>query len=295
MKLALALLIAAAPVAGAAEVPPPLREIGFDQKLGESLPFAAAFADEAGRIVRLGDYFGSRPVVLNFVYHDCPMLCTVSMNGLLSALRVASVVPGREFEMITISFDPRETPALAATKKKAWLARYPRPEAEAGWHFLTGAREDIDRVTGAAGFRYTWDERTKQFAHPAGLVVATAEGKIARYLFGIEYAPKDLRLAVVEAGEGRIGNPVVNAVLLSCFRYDPATGRYSLSILSAVRWLGMATVLGLGGFVVVMRRRERRKTGRTESDADSESDAESESDADADSDSDSGAGGGRRT
>ena len=256
--LALAALLLLAPGFGTADDqrPSALREVGFDQKLGGALPLDAVFRDEAGRSVRLGDYFGRRPVVLNLVYYDCPMLCTVSLNGLASALDVLSFVPGRDFELVTISFDPRETPALAAAKKKVYLSRYKRPEAEGGWHFLTGDRAATAAVTEAAGFRYAWDEETRQFAHPAGLLVATPEGRISHYLFGIEYAPKDLRLAIVDSGRGRIGN-ALDRFLLYCYQYNPHTGRYSARILALVRLGGALTVLALGGFIVTMWRREK--------------------------------------
>ena len=246
----------AQPVLPAGQRPPIMNEIGFDQRLGESVPLDAEFRDEEGRTVRLGDFFGRKPVVLNLVYFDCPMLCTVSLNGLTSALDVASVTPGQEFELLTISFDPRETPGLASAKKKAYLARYKRPGAGAGWHFLTGDKASIDRVTRAVGFRYAWDGETKQFAHPAGLLVLTPEGTISRYLFGIEYSPKDLRLAIVESGEGKVGGPV-DDFLLFCYQYNPLTGRYSASILNLVRVLAVLTVLALGGFVYSMWRREK--------------------------------------
>jgi protein SCO1/2 len=248
------------PVLPAGERPPIMSEIGFDQRLGESVPLEAEFRDEEGRTVRLGDFFGRKPVVLNLVYFDCPMLCTVSLNGLTSALDVASVTPGQEFELLTISFDPRETPGLASAKKKAYLARYKRPGAGAGWHFLTGDRASIDRVTRAVGFRYAWDDETRQFAHPAGLLILTPQGTIARYLFGIEYSPKDLRLALVESGEGKVGGPV-DDFLLFCYQYNPLTGRYSASILNLVRTLAVLTVLALGGFVYSMWRRERTVRG----------------------------------
>ena len=188
-------LLAAAALAGAQPEPPPsmapqglqsaLRDVGFDQRLGESLPLDVSLRDEAGREVRLGDFFGRRPVVLSLVYYECPMLCTLTLNGLTSALGVLSFDPGKEFELVTVSFDPKDTPELAAAKKKTYLARYQRPAAQAGWHFLTGTREAIARITTAAGFRYAWDAETKQFAHPSGILVATPEGKIARYLYGI--------------------------------------------------------------------------------------------------------------
>ena len=238
------------------ERPPLLREIGFDQKLGAALPLDAPFFDETGAPVRLGDYFGRRPVVLTLVYFDCPMLCTISLNGLASALDVLSFEPGRDFELVSISFDPREGPAQAAAKKKVQLARYKRPSAAAGWHFLTGTRESIDRVTKAVGFRYVWDAETKQFAHPAGTVVATRDGRVSRYLFGIEYAPKDLRLALVESGDGKIGG-LVDQALLFCYQYNPHTGRYSAAIIGVIQVAAVLTLLALGGFIFVMRRRER--------------------------------------
>jgi protein SCO1/2 len=245
-----------APGLPADQAPSVLSDVAFDQKLGESLPLDVAFRDEAGRAVRLRDYFGRRPVVLNLVYYDCPMLCTLSLNGLASALDVLSFDAGREFEIVTISFDPKETPELAAAKKKAYLERYGRRGAEGGWHFLTGDAEAISRVTQAVGFRYAWDEETGQFAHPAGILVLTPEGRISHYLFGIEYAPKDLRLALVDSGQGRIGN-ALDQVLLYCYQYDPHTGRFSASVMAGVRLGGVLTVLALGGFIVAMLRRER--------------------------------------
>jgi protein SCO1/2 len=236
-----------------------LQEIGFDQRLGEALPLDAAFTDEQGRSVKLGDYFGERPVVLSFVYYECPMLCTIGLNGLSAALEVLSFVPGQEFEVVTVSFDAKETPALAAAKKKAYLARYQRQGAEAGWHFLTGSDASIGALTRAVGFRYVWDEATKQFAHPAGLVVATPEGRISHYLFGVEYAPKDLRLALVSAASGRIGN-AADQLLLYCYQYDPQTGRYSASILNLVRALAVLTLLGLFGFIVTAGRRQKARS-----------------------------------
>jgi protein SCO1/2 len=263
------LLALAAPAAAQmGAVPPPrpatpgvLSEIGFDQRLGETVPLDLAFTDEAGRAVKLADYFGRKPVVLSLVYYECPMLCTISLNGLAGALEVLSFVPGQEFEVVTVSFDPEETPALAAAKKKAYLARYKRPGAHEGWHFLTGPKESVDALTRAVGFRYVWDQATKQFAHPAGLLVLTPEGKISHYLFGVEYAPKDLRLALVDAAGGGIGNPV-DQLLLYCYRYDPQAGRYSASILNIVRLGGVVTILGLGAFILTAGRRRGPRAAR---------------------------------
>jgi len=237
-------------------VPAPLRDIGFDQHIGDRLPLDAAFVDESGRAVRLGEYFGKRPVVLVFAYYDCPMLCTLVINGLSSALNVLSLSPGQDFEIVTISFNPRDTPATASAKKAFYLERYKRPGANTGWHFLTGDAAAIDAVTKAAGFRYTWDDQTKQFAHPTGVMVLTPEGRLARYLFGIEYGPRDLRFAIIEASAGKLGSPA-DALLLYCYHYDPTTGRYGLVVMRAIRIAGGGTVLALGTFIIVMVRRER--------------------------------------
>ena len=241
----------------ASAVPAPLREIGFDQNLDQAVPLDIPFTDEQGRIVRLGDYFGARPVVLTLVYYDCPMLCTTVLNSLTSTLKVLSLDPGRDFEVVTVSFDPREKPALAAAKKATYLDRYKRPGAATGWHFLTGDQPSIDRLTKAVGFRYVWDEALKQFAHPTGITVLTPAGRLSRYLFGVEYGPRDLRFAIVDASAGKVGNPV-DQVLLYCYHYDPETGRYGLLVMRVIRIAGAATVLTLGTFIVVMVRRERK-------------------------------------
>ncbi len=235
-----------------------LREVGFEQRLGSPLPLDLPFRDEDGRTVRLGEYFQGKPVVLSLVYYECPMLCTLTLNGLVSALGVLSFDVGREFEVVTVSFDHRETPSLAAAKKKAYLERYRREGAARGWHFLTGDEASIRRLTSAVGFRYAWDERTRQFAHPAGLVVLTPQGAIARYLFGIEYAPKDLRFALVESAAGRIGS-ALDRLVLYCYQYDPQTGRYGAAIMRIIRVGAVLTVAALGGFIVMAWRRERRQ------------------------------------
>jgi len=237
-------------------LPRALREIGFDQNLDQPIPLDVALHDERGRTVRIGDYFGRRPVVLVFAYYDCPMLCTQVINGLASALNVLSLAPGKDFEIVTVSFNPADTPASATTKKAVYLERYKRDGAAASWHFLSGNQHSIDRLTKAAGFRYVWDTETKQFAHPSGIIVLTPDGRLARYLFGIEYGPRDLRYAIVEASEGHVGN-VADSLLLYCYHYDPMTGRYGLVIMRALRLAGGATVLALGAFIAVMVRRER--------------------------------------
>jgi len=267
-RVLLIVLLAAAPATAAAQPaavrPPILKEIGFDQRLGETVPLDIALRDEAGNAVRLGDFFGKRPVVLTLVYYECPMLCTLTLNSLSSALATLSFDIGREFDVVTVSFDPREKPPLAAGKKKAYVSRYGRPGAETGWHFLTGDPESLARLTSAVGFRYQWDEEIRQFAHPSGLVVLTPEGRITRYLYGIEYAPKDLRLSLVEASERKIGTPVDQAMLF-CYQYNPTTGRYGLLTMRLIRGGAILTVLALGGFIFAMRRKEQamlRETGR---------------------------------
>jgi protein SCO1 len=265
-RLALLVGFVFAPALASAQMgapPPPqpatpgvLQEIGFDQHLGDAIPLDLTFTDEDGRAVMLADYFGQKPVVLSLVYYECPMLCTLSLNGLAGALEVLSFVPGQEFEVVTVSFDPKETPSLAAAKKKAYLSRYRRPGAKAGWHFLTGSQASIDALTRAVGFRYVWDDVTRQFAHPAGIVVLTPQGHISHYLFGVEYAPKDLRLALVSAAGGAIGN-LADQVLLLCYHYDPQKGTYSASILKIVRVAGAMTLLGLGAFILSATRKKR--------------------------------------
>jgi protein SCO1 len=239
-------------------MPAPLREIGFDQFIDQSIPLDVPFRDEAGRTVQLGEYFGRRPVVLVFAYYDCPMLCTLVINGLSTALNVLSLEPGTDFEIVTVSFNPKDTPATATAKKATYLERYKRAGAARGWHFLSGDQPSIERLTKAAGFRYVWDAKTGQFAHPSGVIVLTPQGRLARYLFGVEYGPRDLRFALVEASAGRVGS-AVDAVLLYCYHYDPMTGRYGLVVMRALRLAGAATVFAIGTFIVVMVRREKRR------------------------------------
>jgi protein SCO1/2 len=238
--------------------PPMLRGVGIEQRLGASLPLDAIFLDEAGRPVRLGEYFGTRPVVLVLAYYNCPMLCTQVFNGLLSSLRVLSFDAGKEFEVVAVSFDPRDRPADASAKKKAYVDGYGRPGAAGGWHFLTGGAGSIERVTQAAGFRYRYDESTGQFAHATAIYVATPEGKLSRYFYGIEYAPRDLRLGLIEASNRRIGSPV-DQLLLFCYHYDPKAARYTATVLGLVRFGGVATVLVLSAFLTVMWRRDHRR------------------------------------
>lgn len=254
----------AGPGASAAVQPPALREVGLDQRLGEQLPLDAAFTDDHGSTVTLGDYFGKKPVVLVMTYFECPMLCTLVLNGLGSTLKTMSFEPGKEFDVVAVSFDPRDTPEKAAKKKAAYVAEYGRPATADGWHFLTGDQASIERVAKAVGFRYRWIPEEKQFAHAAAVMVATPEGKLARYFYGVDYAPRDLRLGLVEAADHKIGSPV-DALMLFCYRYDPATGKYGAIALNMVRAGGVVTVLAIGAFMTVMLRREaiadRRRKG----------------------------------
>jgi protein SCO1/2 len=238
----------------AGERPPVLRDVGIDQRLNHQAPLHLSFRDEEGRAVRLGDYFGRRPVILALVYYECPMLCTQVLNGLVSALGVLSFDAGREFDVVAVSFDPGEGPELARAKKHAYLERYRRPGAERGWHFLTGAQPAIAELTRAVGFRYVYDERRDQFAHGAAVIVLTPSGRIARYFYGIEYAPRDLRLGLVEASANRIGS-IADQVLLLCYHYDPASGRYGFVALTLVRIGGVLTVAAIVGFWILERRR----------------------------------------
>lgn len=240
------------------ERPAALREVGLDQKLNEQLPLDARFKDENGNDVAIGDYFTSgRPVVLALVYFECPMLCTQVLNGLTGALETMNLDAGKDFDVIALSFDPREEPKLARAKKIAYMGRYGRPGTEHGWHFLTGSEESIARVTDAVGFRYTFDENIGQFAHGALITVLTPEARISRYLYGIDYGGRDLRLALVEASNGAIATPVDRA-LLYCYHWDPTTGRYGFMAMTLVRGAGVLTLLGFGMFIAVSLRRERR-------------------------------------
>jgi len=236
--------------------PPGLQGVGIEQHLNQLIPPQLAFRDETGKPVRLGDYFDNRPVILNLVYYQCPMLCGEVLSGLESALRVLKFDVGKEFDVLTVSFDPRETPDLATKKKAEFLKRYGRPGAADGWHFLTGPQESIDALTEAAGFQYQYDPKTGQFAHSTAIMVLTPEGKIAQYYYGVEYAPKDLRLGLIQASENKIGN-LADQVLLYCYHYDPATGKYGAIIARVLQLSGLATILLLGIFVTALMRHGR--------------------------------------
>jgi protein SCO1/2 len=239
------------------EKPELLKDVGIDQRLNEALPLELAFRDEAGRAVRLSDYFGKRPVILALVYYNCPMLCTQVLNGLVGSLNTMSLAAGQDFDVVAVSFDSRETPEMAAAKKEAYLSRYKHPAADRGWHFLTGDAAAIGRLAKAAGFRFRYDEKREQFAHAAAIFVVTPEGRLARYFYGIEYPPRDLRLSLVEASAGRIGTPV-DQILLYCFHYDPSSGKYGAVIVNIIRLAGAATLALLALSLVLLSRRRSR-------------------------------------
>lgn len=255
-------------VAGAQELvdpekmPGPLREVRFDQNLGTELPLGASFVDEEGRDVKLGDFFGARPVVLAFVYYECPMLCTLTLSGLTSALGVVDLAIGEEIDVVVISVDPGEGPAQARQVKGDTLLRYGHPESTghsenaAGWHFLTGAEEQIAAVTRSAGFSYVYLPEEDEYAHTSGIVIATPQGVISQYFLGIEYPPKDMRLALVESSSGQIGS-VVDQLLLYCFRFDPKSGKYTAATLNILRLAAALTTLALFGYIGLTWRRER--------------------------------------
>jgi protein SCO1 len=235
--------------------PPALRNIGIDQHLNAQVPLDLEFKDESGKAVRLGSFIHDKPVVLSLVYYRCPMLCNLVLNGSLHAMRNIPLKLGRDYEAITVSFDPNETPQLATEKKATYVERFGSSEASTSWHFLTGKEAEIKRLASAVGFRYSWDDLTKQWVHASGIMVLTPEGRVSRYLYGIEYPKQDLRLALVESSKGKIGSRV-DQILLFCFHYDPAKGKYGLAILNTLKAAGSATVLLLGVFVITMLRRD---------------------------------------
>lgn len=242
-------------------LPQVLKAVGIEQKLGATLPLDTELKDENGNTVKLGDYFkAGRPTIVTFVYFDCPMLCNQVLNGLTGSLKGMSFDAGKEFDVVAISFDARENdnPTLAKNKKANYMERYNRPGTEKGWHFLTGTQAAIDAVTSAAGFGYKWDEKSNQFAHAAAVMIASPEGKLTRYFYGIDYSPKDLKFGIMESAENKVGNPA-EQLLLYCYHYDPATGKYGLAILNVIRLGGIATLIGLGAMGFVFWRRNKRR------------------------------------
>jgi protein SCO1/2 len=241
------------------QLPQVLQRVGVTQRLNQQLPLDAQFVDETGKPVRLGDYFGKRPAILTLVYYTCPMLCSEELDGLAGALEMVKLTPGKDFDVIVISIDPSDTPEAAAKKKEFYLKRYGRPETANGWHFLTGQRPAIDRVTDATGFGYVRvpgpDGKLTQFAHASSIEVVTTDGKLAQYYLGVEYSPKDILLGLVEASDNKIGSPVAN-ILTYCYHYDPQTNKHSLIVARVVQLGGIVTMAGLGGFMFVMFRKD---------------------------------------
>lgn len=233
-----------------------LDQVGLDQRLNQQVPLDLTFTDENGKTVQLRQYFGSKPVILSLVYYKCPMLCSQVLSGMAGMLNgIVRFDAGRDFEVVTVSFDPEDTPQDAAKAKKNFGSRYRRAGAANGWHFLTGRKDQIDALTSAAGFRYAWDPKAKQFAHASGIMLLTPDGRLAQYYYGIEYYPRDVQLGLIEASQGKIGN-VVDQIKLYCYHYDPTQGRYGAAIFNILRLSALATILLLGGFMIVMFRRD---------------------------------------
>jgi protein SCO1/2 len=239
----------------AQNMPSVLRNVGFEPPLNAHLPLDLAFRDEAGRNVQLRDYFTQKPVLVALVYYGCPMLCDQTEQGVVGALRMLSFNPGRDYEVVFVSFDPRESPDMAAQKKESAMTHFRRPETAAGWHFLTGSKDSIDALTKGANFRYSFDEKSNLFAHAAGIMLLTPDGRISRYFYGVEYPARDIRLGLVDASAGKIGTPIDRA-LLFCYQYDPTSARYSASILKIIRFGGVFTILALVAGMLIFRRRD---------------------------------------
>jgi protein SCO1/2 len=261
-RIVLALAVVSSSVITAADDPRTVvQNIGFDQNLNQQLPLQLAFTNEDGKAVTLKDYFNDKPVVLVFMYHQCRLLCNVELEGLIKCLRAMSLSPGKDFNLVTVSFDPGDTAQSSSDKKNEYIRLLGRPAAAAGWHFLTGSKQSIAALTSAAGFRYVYDAASKQYMHASGILVLTPAGKTSRYLYGIEYYPRDLNLALVEASENKIGT-LSDQVLLYCYRYDPMTGKYGLVILNVLRIAGVMTVLALASYIFLMWRRDRNMAGK---------------------------------
>jgi protein SCO1 len=241
-------------------LPTALRDVRIEQKLNTQLPLDLVVRDESGQEVKLGKYFGEKPVVLALVYYDCPMLCTQILNGMVTSFRVLPFQIGKEFDVVTISFDPRETAALAASKKKVYIDYLPdkmQASANSGWHFLTADPANIERITDAVGFRYQYDEATKQFAHASAIMVATPEGKLSHYFYGVNYSARDLRFGLIEASQHKIGS-VTEQLTLYCYMYDPATGKYGAAVMRVLRITGVMTLLGIIALIFLLKPRHRQ-------------------------------------
>lgn len=255
--LFLSVAVVAAAQDNASVTPPQLRGVGIEQRLNNQVPLDLKFRDETGQTVTLGSYFGKKPVILSLVYYSCPMLCTMAENGLLNALRNVKFNIGEQFQVVTVSFDPSETSAMAMGKKAVYVGLYGRPGASEGWHFLVGDEPSIRALTQAVGFHYNYIPETKQFAHATGVMVLTPQGKVSRYFYGIQYPSRDIRLALVEAASEKIGNPV-DAVLLYCCEYDPVAGKYSMVISHILQIAGVITLLCIGTMIIALSRGGRK-------------------------------------
>ena len=236
--------------------PPYLANVGIEQRLDGQVPPDLSFVDDTGRAVKLGNYFGKKPLILNLVYYNCPMLCGEVLAGLSASMKMVKFDVGNEFDVLTVSFNPKETPELAAAKKQEYLKRYGRPNAAAGWHFLTGPAESINALTKAVGFQYQYDESKNQYAHATAIMVLTPQGRISRYFYGVDFPPKDLRMGLVEASQGKIGN-AIDQVLLYCYHYDPTVGKYGAVVANMLKVGAAITILLLGGFILILFRLER--------------------------------------
>jgi protein SCO1/2 len=255
-----ALLWAVSPASAqtANDPPPQLREVRIEQKLNSKVPLDLQFTDSGGKPVHLRELISEKPVILSLVYYGCPRLCSMILTGLLRSMRALPLSAGEEFDVVTVSFDPRETPKMAAAKKLAYMEGYDRPGAADGWHFLTGSEREIERLANAVGFKFQYDPKTDQFSHASAIMVLTPEGRVSRYFYGIEYPPRDLRLGIIEASQNKIGSPV-DQVLLYCFHYDPETGKYSLAIMNVIRLFGAITVLMICSFILIAVRWDRNR------------------------------------
>lgn len=233
-------------------------EVGIEQRLNEQIPLDLKFTDERGSVVELGKYFHTKPVIISLVYYRCPMLCTQVLNGMVQTFKTLTFTAGKEFEIVTVSIDHRETNAMAADKKETYVTEYARPGVAEGWHFLVGDSLSIARLADAVGFKFVYDVPTQQFAHASGIMVATPQGKLARYLYGIEYGARDLTFSLMEAAKEKIGSPV-DKLLLLCYHYDPTTGKYGMVVANLLRAGGALTMLIVGGYIWYNMRRERKK------------------------------------
>lgn len=248
--------------------PPYLQNVGIEQRLDSQVPPDLAFVDDTGRPVKLGDYFGKKPLILNLVYYNCTMLCGEVLAGLTGAMKLVKFDVGNQYDVLTVSFDPRETTAMAAAKKADYLKRYGRPGAASGWHFLTGPADSINALTKAVGFQYQYDAARNQYAHATAIMILTPQGRISRYFYGVDFPPKDLRMGLVEASHEKIGNPI-DQILLYCYHYDPATGKYGAVVSNMLKVGGALTILLLGGLLLILfhldRSAQRRSWDQTKS------------------------------